>query len=78
MIFTAFSQPGTRVLELVKKGYVTGSYSITAGRLDMPYAILLDESATSDQVRGETKFDDLRIDPKKFTDMIDRLETEGE
>ena len=73
-----FSQPGTRVLELVKKGYITGSYSITAGRLDMPYAILLDESATSDAVRGETKFDDLRIDPGKFSDMVERLEAEGE
>jgi len=72
-----FSQPGTRVLELVKKGYITGSYSITAGRMDMPYAILLDESSAGDAIRPETKFDDLRIDAKKFTDMIDRLDAEG-
>jgi hypothetical protein len=72
-----FSRPGTRVLELVKKGYITGSYNITAGRMDMIYAILLDESAAGDAIRGETKFDDLTIDAKKFTDMIDRLDAEG-
>lgn len=68
-----FSQSGTKVLELARKGYITGSYSITAGRFEMPYAILLDEGPVRGGSDGRRKFEDLDIDPKKFAAMIDDM-----